>query len=106
MHEQHLMRDVMQQIESVAVREHAAEVVRVRVWLGALSHFSAASFADHFRRLAAGGCAQGASLELTKSGDIHHPDAQGVVIESIDINPQAADVGAGSITSERSSDEP
>ncbi len=86
MHEQHLMRDVIHQIESVASREQAGEILRVRVWLGALSHFSAASFTEHFRRLAAGSCAQDASLEFTESADIHHPDALGVVIESIDVS--------------------
>ena len=102
MHEQHLMQDVMRQIDSVVSREQAGEVLRVRVWLGALSHFSAASFTEHFRRLAAGSCMQNASLELTKSEDIHHPDAQGVIIESIDVSLPVAGREGTKMTCSRS----
>ena len=85
MHEQHLVTDLINQIESVAEQEQAKHVTRVRAWIGALSHLTAASFRTSFEQLATGSIAAGATLDVTVSDDIEHPDAQGIVLRSIDV---------------------
>ena len=85
MHEVALMRDLMRRIEGVASAEKARRVTGLKVWLGALSHFSAEHFAEHFAEASRGTIAEGARLAVTVSDDIGHPEAQGVRIESIDV---------------------
>mgnify|MGYP006353591329 CR=1 FL=1 len=48
MHEQALMNDLLRKILAVAEAEGGAPVVRVTVWLGALSHFTPDHFREHF----------------------------------------------------------
>ena len=85
MHEAHLMRDLMHRIETVAREQNARRVSGVRVWLGALSHFSVEHFREHFEDAAQGTIAAGARVEATLSDDIRHPEAGGVVLESIEV---------------------
>ncbi len=83
MHEASLVRDLLRRIEAIARAEDGRRVVGVTVWLGALSHFSAAHFAEHFAEAAAGGIAAGAALDVTLSVDTAHPDAQQVLLREI-----------------------
>lgn len=85
MHEAALMRDLMRRIEAVARAEEARRVTGLSVRLGALSHFSPEHFAEHFAAASRGTIAEGARLDVTVSDDIRHPDAQGVVIESVEV---------------------
>ena len=85
MHEASLMRGLMRKIEEVAAAEGAAAVVGVEVWLGALSHMSAEHFAEHFAVSAAGTLAEGAKLAVTVSDDPAHPDAQDILLVSVDV---------------------
>ena len=85
MHEAGLMRGLMRRIEAVAAAEGGGRVVGVRVWLGALSHFSPEHFAEHFTEAAAGTRAEGARLTCTLSDDTAHPAAQDVLLESIEV---------------------
>lgn len=85
MHEAGLMRGLMAEVTAQARRAGAAEVTRVRVWLGALSHMNAEHFAEHFEQAAAGSLAAGASLDCECSQDPFHPDAQQVRLVSIDV---------------------
>ncbi|MDJ0928979.1 MAG: hydrogenase maturation nickel metallochaperone HypA [Gammaproteobacteria bacterium] len=85
MHERKLVTDLIDQIESVAAREKADRVVRVRAWIGALSHLTAVSLRTSFEQHAADGVAAGATLDVTVSKDIHHPDARGIILQSIDV---------------------
>ncbi|WP_354081150.1 hypothetical protein [Constrictibacter sp. MBR-5] len=77
----------MRKIAEVAARENAGRVTAVRVWLGALSHMSAQHFREHFDNAAAGGIAEGARLRTDISTDIEHPDAQRVILVSVDVEP-------------------
>ncbi|MGD8830402.1 MAG: hydrogenase maturation nickel metallochaperone HypA [Pseudomonadales bacterium] len=79
------MAGLMRQIETIARQTGAHRVVGVSVWLGALSHFSEAHFAEHFERAAAGSIAEGAALEVTLSTDTAHDNALDVVLESIEV---------------------
>jgi hydrogenase nickel incorporation protein HypA/HybF len=83
MHEASLVRDLVHRIEAVAAAEQGRRVVGVAVWLGALSHFSASHFAEHFAEAAAGSIAEGAALDLTLSDDTAHPDAQRVMLREV-----------------------
>ena len=82
MHERALMRDLMQKIEAEA---GGARVTRVRVRLGALSHFTEAHFREHFDDAARGTVADGAAVEAAVSADPTEDGALGVVLESIDV---------------------
>jgi hydrogenase nickel incorporation protein HypA/HybF len=85
MHEQALIDGLMRQIEQVAVAEGAARVTAVRVWCGALSHFTPEHFREHFERVSAGTLADGAEVGVEISDDVTHPDASGVRLESVDV---------------------
>jgi len=79
------MKGLMRRIEDIALAERAVRVVSVSVWLGALSHMSAAHFADHFEEASAGTIAEGARLSATSSDDVHHANAQDILLESIEV---------------------
>jgi hydrogenase nickel incorporation protein HypA/HybF len=79
------MADLMRQIDEVAKFERARRVVRVSVRIGALSHFSAEHFAEHFERASGGTLAESAELVAAISTDPNDPDAQGVVLESVEV---------------------
>lgn len=85
MHETSLINSLLRQIDAAAAAERAERVVGVAVWLGALSHMSAEHFAEHFERAAAGTRAEGARLDVTTSDDVDHPEAQNVLLESLEV---------------------
>lgn len=85
MHEKALMDDVVRQLESVADSEGARRVTRVRVRLGALSHFTPGHFRQHFEDATRGTVAEGATVEAGLSTDPTEASAQGVVIESVEV---------------------
>jgi hydrogenase nickel incorporation protein HypA/HybF len=79
------MDDLMRTIESRARAEGALRVTRIRVRLGALSHFTPAHFREHFGDASRGTLAEGADLETDLRTDPTDAEAQGVVLESIDV---------------------
>ncbi len=85
MHEKAVMDDLMRAIESQARAEDARRVTRIRVRLGALSHFSPAHFREHFEDASRGTLAEGAEVLAELRDDPTEPGAQGVVLESIDV---------------------
>jgi hydrogenase nickel incorporation protein HypA/HybF len=85
MHEASLMKNLMCQIEEIAVGEGAAKVTSVKVWCGAFSHMTEDHFAEHFNQAAAGSIADGAALDVTISDDITDDRAQDILLESIDV---------------------
>ena len=85
MHEQALMRDVMRKIEEVARSGGAARVTGISVRLGSLSHFTPEHFREHFEDASRGTVAAGAEVEAEVRTDPTEDDAQGVRLESIDI---------------------
>jgi hydrogenase nickel incorporation protein HypA/HybF len=86
-HELSLMKDVMAKIQAVADENEASRVTRVEVWLGALCHLSAPHFTEHFEAAARGTVAEGASLAIELSDDIHHPQAAAIFLRSVDVAP-------------------
>ena len=85
MHEASLMRSLMRKIDELAKNEGAGKVTTVRVWLGALSHMSAAHFQEHFEQASKATVAEGASLEVEESTDINDPNAQDLLLRSIEV---------------------
>jgi hydrogenase nickel incorporation protein HypA/HybF len=85
MHEASLMRDLMRKVDEIARAEGAARVVKVDVWLGALSHMSAAHFREHFAQCAGNTIAEGASLDIAVSDDVNDANAQSIMLRGIDV---------------------
>jgi hydrogenase nickel incorporation protein HypA/HybF len=82
------MDDLMQKIESEAAAAGAQRVTRIRVRLGALSHFTEAHFREHFVDASRGSVADGAEVDAELRMDPTEPEAQGVVLESIEVELQ------------------
>jgi hydrogenase nickel incorporation protein HypA/HybF len=85
-HEKAVMDDLVREIESLARAEGAHRVTRVCVRLGALSHFTPAHFREHFEDAARDTLAEGATVEAEAATDPTEPGAQGVLLESLDLD--------------------
>jgi hydrogenase nickel incorporation protein HypA/HybF len=83
MHEASLTLNLVHRIDEIAKCEGARRIVRVSVWLGALSHMSAEHFAEHFQHAATGTIAEGARLDVTVSDDPDHANAQDLLLKSV-----------------------
>jgi hydrogenase nickel incorporation protein HypA/HybF len=84
-HEKALMEDLVRHVEAAARAEGAARVIRIRVRLGALSHFTEEHFREHFVDASRGTAAEGAAVEAVLDADTASRGPQGVVLESIDV---------------------
>lgn len=85
MHEHSLMNNLMNKILSLATEEKASRVTKVSVKLGALSHMSPEHFKEHFDIAARGTIAENAALETEESMDTNDPNAQLILLKSIDV---------------------
>jgi len=92
MHERALMNDVMRKIEETAFAGGATRVTRVGVSLGALSHFTAEHFREHFAEAARGSIAEGADVDAVVEHDIDAAHAGDVVLESIEVEVPDSEV--------------
>ena len=86
MHEKALMVDLLRKIESEARAEGGSRVTRICVRLGALSHFNEEHFREHFELASRGTVAEGAEIETELGTDLTEPHAQGVVLESLEVD--------------------
>ena len=86
MHEASLMKNLMRRIDEIARAENAKRVTGVSVWIGALSHLSAAHFTEHFEESSAGTIAQGAELDVTVSDDTGDANAQEILVRSVTVD--------------------
>jgi hydrogenase nickel incorporation protein HypA/HybF len=84
-HERALMDDVMRKIDAVAHENGAGRVTRIGVRLGALSHFTAEHFREHFVDASRGTIAEGAEVDAVLETNVSDPGAAGVVLESIEV---------------------
>lgn len=85
MHEFNLMNKLFNKILVLAKEQQAKKVTKISVKLGALSHMSPSHFKEHFDIAARGTIAENAEIDAEESQDISDPDAQVVVLKSIDI---------------------
>jgi hydrogenase nickel incorporation protein HypA/HybF len=84
-HERALMDDLVRKVLAVAEAEHASSVARIRVRLGALSHFTPEHFAEHWVDATRGTLAEGSEVVAAVDEDLAGDAAQGVVLESVDV---------------------
>jgi len=85
MHELRLARDLVGKIDAAACEQGARRVVGVKVTLGALSGISGDHLRQHFAEAARDTSAEGARLETVLGADVTAPNADGLRLESIDI---------------------
>lgn len=85
MHEFSLMADLLRKIEQLARDADADKVTGVKVKLGALSHITPDHFREHFEEAIVGTVAEGATLDVEQCDDEHDPNAQDILLESVDI---------------------
>jgi hydrogenase nickel incorporation protein HypA/HybF len=90
MHEMSLMADLFRKVNEVSRSAGAARVTKVVVRLGALAHISPEHFREHFVEGARGTPAEDAELEVTLDTDTAAPDAQDIVLVSLDVEDGAA----------------
>jgi len=84
-HERALMDDLVRKVLAVAEAEHATSVVRIRVRLGALSHFTPEHFREHWEDASRGTPAERAEVDATFDAALEGEAAQGVVLESVEL---------------------
>lgn len=85
MHEFSLMADLLRKVEQLAADARADRVTAVKVRLGALSHITADHFCEHFAQAAVGTIAEGATLIVEQADDMHDPNAQDILLDSVDV---------------------
>ncbi len=85
MHEKHLTEDLVRKLEALVAEEGAVRVTRIRARLGALSHFTPEHFREHFDEAAVGTLAEGAEVEAELDTDPTAPGAQGVLLETVEL---------------------
>ena len=85
MHEFSLIADLMKKIDLIAREQKSEKVIRVYVKLGALSHISADHFREHFVHASGGTVSEGAELEIEVSEDMNAPDAQDILLKSVEL---------------------
>lgn len=83
MHEQSLIKNLVEKIHRLAADE-GGRLVAVRLRLGALAHISAGHLREHFEHETQGTSLAGLRLEIETLSDIHHPEAQEIVLESLE----------------------
>ena len=83
MHERALMDDLVAKVVAVANAEGATAVVRIRVRLGALSHFTPEHFVEHWGTPRATRWRRVRLVDATMDDDLAGGAAQGVVLESV-----------------------
>ena len=85
MHEFSLMADLFRKIEEISKDNDNAKIVVVRVNLGALSHITPEHFTEHFVEFSKNTPAEGAKLEITQLEDTKDPNAQDIMLDSVEI---------------------
>ncbi|EQD63551.1 hypothetical protein B1B_06989 [mine drainage metagenome] len=85
MHEEALFRDLRRKLEEIAREEHAAQISRVSVWVGALSHVSEEILRSRWPTTVEGTAARSSRLEVQLSTDVNDPRATRIVLTQLDI---------------------
>lgn len=85
MHEMSLIQDLIRKIETIARENRAERIAAVTIRLGALAHISAGHLREHFQQASLGTCAESARLEIKNSTDETAPDAQDILLDSVEV---------------------
>lgn len=82
MHELTLLNDLLKKVRDVA---NGQPVNSVSIWLGAMSHISAEHFKEHFDWATKDTDLEGVPLDIETSDDAFHPQAQDILLKSVNI---------------------
>ena len=93
MHEMSLINDLMTKIARVACDNGATRVRAVTLQLGPLAHISPEHLREHFAEAARGTLAEHAELVVETLADIHHPQAQDIVLKRLEVDAASAEQG-------------
>jgi len=85
MHELSLIANLLRKIEAICREQGSRRVTGVKVRIGALAHISADQFCYHFTHAARSTVAEGARLETEMLTDIADPQAQEVLLDSVEV---------------------
>jgi hydrogenase nickel incorporation protein HypA/HybF len=85
MHEEALLHDLARAVREVTEGSDIRRIVRVRMWVGALSHLTEPVLRERWPGVVAGTAAEGAALDITVSDDLDDPRAQSVVLVAVDV---------------------
>ena len=86
MHEMSLFAGLLRKLDEIAQKEGASKIVRVQVQIGPLAHISGPHFREHFEAGTRGSMAEGAQLDIEMLEDHEHPQAQDIVLLSVDVD--------------------
>jgi hydrogenase nickel incorporation protein HypA/HybF len=86
MHEEAMLKDLVHKAEEVARREGATRVTRVRLWVGARCHLAGPELKEHWAYSVEGTILSGAEVEIETSSDPDHPNAETVMLRSLDVD--------------------
>lgn len=85
MHEMSLMNNLLAKIEQIASENNSTKVSKVCVAIGALAHISEDHFREHFVEGTTDTVAENAKLIVTMNDDINDPNAQEILLTSVDV---------------------
>ena len=88
MHELTLLKGLLSKIEAIAEENNSDRILGVTVKLGALSHISPDHFREHFDQAVVGTVAEGAKLTVRALTDMSDPDAQQIILESVEVSQE------------------
>jgi len=88
MHEFGLLKSIMHKLNEIAQQENVIAFSHIKIKIGALAHISAEHFKEHFDHAAAGTPAEHANLELIMLEDTEHPQAQEIILDSVQVVQQ------------------
>lgn len=86
MHEEAMLRDLVRKAEEVARQEGAGRVTRVRIWVGARSHLAGPELEARWADAVRGTPLEGAPVAVELSTDRTDPNAEAVVLRSLDVD--------------------
>ena len=86
MHEEAMLKDVIRKAEEVARQEGATRVTRVRLWVGARSHLGGPELRARWMAAVRSSPLSEAEVEIETSRDPTDPNAEGVVLRSLDMD--------------------
>ena len=87
MHEKVLFQDLREKLVEVAGGHPNSRIVRVRVWVGPLSHVDPTTLQRAWAEIVQGTAAEGASLVTQGSADLDGTNADRVILSSVDLAP-------------------
>jgi len=85
MHELSLLKGLLSKIEAIAKDNNSDKILGVTIKLGALSHISPDHFREHFDQVVVGTVAEGAKLTVQALTDMSDPEAQQIILESVEV---------------------